>query len=331
MNAFVSFLAAGGLIAIALIGSGMLRLQSLFGVVIPYAAIAAFFAGVVYRVIGWSKSPVPFKITTTCGQQTSLPWIKSNKIDNPSSKLGVIVRMALEVLLFRSLFRNTKAELRTGPKLTYSANKWLWLGGLVFHWSFLIVFLRHYRYFAEPVPGFVKLLQSIDGFFQIGVPIIYITNITLLAALTFLFLRRLFSAQLRYFSLFADYFPLLLIGSIAVTGVLMRYFFKTDIVAVKELAMGLVSFNPVVPDGLGVLFYLHLFLVCVLVAYFPYGKLMHMGGVFLSPTRNMPNDSRSRRHINPWDYPVKVHTYEEWEEEFADKIKASGLPMEKDK
>jgi nitrate reductase gamma subunit len=56
---------------------------------------------------------------------------------------------------------------------------------------------------------------------------------------------------------------------------------------------------------------------------------MHMGGVFLSPTRNLANNNRVKRHINPWDYPVKVHTYEEWEEEFRDKIKAAGLPLEK--
>ena len=47
---------------------------------------------------------------------------------------------------------------------------------------------------------------------------------------------------------------------------------------------------------------------------------MHMGGVFLSPTRNLANNSRSRRHVNPWNYPVKTHTYAEWEEEFRDKI-----------
>jgi len=28
---------------------------------------------------------------------------------------------------------------------------------------------------------------------------------------------------------------------------------------------------------------------------------MHFAGVWFSPTRNMPNDNRKRRHINPWD------------------------------
>ena len=59
-------------------------------------------------------------------------------------------------------------------------------------------------------------------------------------------------------------------------------------------------------------------------------KLMHMGGIFMSPTRNMANDNRRRRHVNPWDYPVKVHTYEEYEEEFKEKMKEARLPVERE-
>ncbi len=78
------------------------------------------------------------------------------------------------------------------------------------------------------------------------------------------------------------------------------------------------------------LFFGHLLLVCVLIAYLPFSKLMHMIGVFLSPTRNLANNNRAVRHVNPWDYPVKVHTYEEYEDEFRDKMKAAGVPVEKE-
>jgi len=91
-----------------------------------------------------------------------------------------------------------------------------------------------------------------------------------------------------------------------------------------------VTFHPVVPEGIGVLFFIHLFLICTLFIYFPFSKLMHLGGVFLSPTRNMPNDSRIVRHINPWNYPVKTHTYEEYEDHFREKMIEAGLPVEKE-
>lgn len=54
-----------------------------------------------------------------------------------------------------------------------------------------------------------------------------------------------------------------------------------------------------------------------------------MAGIFLSPTRNLSNNSRMKRHINPWDYPVKVHTYEEYEDEFRELMIEAGLPVEK--
>ena len=128
-----------------------------------------------------------------------------------------------------------------------------------------------------------------------------------------------------------DYFPLLLLLGIAVTGYLMRYTTaKADLIEVKELAMGLLSFHPVIPAGLDSIFYLHIFLVSVLIAYFPFSKLLHMAGVFMSPTRNLANNSRAKRHINPWNYDVKVHTYEEYEEEFRDVMKAAGMPVEKE-
>jgi len=105
---------------------------------------------------------------------------------------------------------------------------------------------------------------------------------------------------------------------------------RMDITAAKDLAVGLATFHPTVPAGLSPMFYLHVFLVCVLLVYFPFSKLMHAGGIFPSPTRNLANNSRARRHVNPWNYPVKVHTYEESKEEFHDKMKAAGMPLEKE-
>jgi len=333
MGSVFAFFAVIALILIASIGVKGASLHFLFGVLIPYAAFGTFLLGIVYRVLfWWGSSPVPFCIPTTCGQEKSLPWIKQNKLESPSSTLGVIGRMALEVLLFRSLFRNLKTQLYDGTKLVYGEAKWLWLAGLAFHWSFLVIVVRHLRFFMEKVPTSIKMIEGLDSFLQIGAPLFYITDAVILAAVTYLFIRRVLIPQVRYISLPADYFPLFLIFGIALSGVLMRYFFKVNVTGIKELALGLVSFsyNPKVLEGAGVIFYIHLFLVSALLAYFPFSKLMHMGGIFLSPTRNMVNDSRMKRHINPWNYPVKVHSYEEYEEEFREKMKGAGIPVEKE-
>ena len=52
--------------------------------------------------------------------------------------------------------------------------------------------------------------------------------------------------------------------------------------------------------------------------------------MFLSPTRNLANNNRTRRHINPWNPDIQGHSYAEWEEEFHDKLKASGYALEKE-
>jgi nitrate reductase gamma subunit len=301
----------------------------LFGVVIPYLAFVTFIAGFIYRVTTWARSPVPFGIPTVCGQAKSLPWIKQSRLESPFTKLEVVARMALEILCFRSLFRNTRMTFKGGRPL-YGPNQWLWVIALAFHYTFLVIVIRHMRFFTEPIPGVLKLLEALDGFLQIGAPYVLISGFVMAGAATFLLLRRLAFANIRYISLPNDYFPLFLILTIAGTGILMRHVFKVDIVAVKAMMMGIVTFHPVAPMDIGMLFYIHLFCVCVLIAYFPWSKLMHMGGVFLSPTRNLPNNTRAVRHENPWNYPVKVHTYEEYEEEFREKMIEAGLPVEKE-
>ena len=323
------FLAVIVVILLAWVGVEAAGLQVLFGIILPYIAVLMFIAGFVYRVMDWASSPVPFSIPSTCGQQKTLSWIKHDKIDNPTTTIGVIIRMMLEILLFRSLFRNTKFALNEGPKISYVWEKWLWLVSLAFHYCFLVVLIRHLRFFLEPVPVWLQWMEEVDTFFQLGLPGLFLSGAILLAAVIFLFLRRIYLPEMRYISLAADYFPLFLIIGIAITGILMRYFTKVYIVGVKELAIGLASFHPTIPEGIGVLFYIHLFLVSVFFAYFPFSKLMHLPGIFLSPTRNLANNTRFKRHINPWNYPVETHTYEEYEDEFRERMIEAGLPVVK--
>jgi nitrate reductase gamma subunit len=304
-------------------------LVCLFTVILPYAAFVLFLAGFSYRIVQWARAPVPFRITTTCGQQKSLPWIRRAPLESPSGLWGVIGRMTLEVFLFRSLFRNTDVAI-VGQRPVYGSAKGLWFFGLTFHWSLWVIVLRHLRFFIEPIAPWITALSSLDGFFEIGVPTLYLSDTAILAGITFLFLRRLIIPQVRYISLFTDYFSLLLLLGVIGTGLLMRHFFPADLLQVKNLALGWVTFSPIVPKGVGTLFYMHLCFVFTLMVFFPMSKLMHMGGVFLSPTRNLANNNRMKRHINPWNAPVKVHTYEEYEDEFRDKMKLAGLPVEKE-
>jgi len=331
MHVILSLLAVCALIVIAYAGVAGAGLQKLFGVVIPYLALVTFFVGLIYRVLSWARSAVPFRIPTTCGQVAGIKGMKPNKFDNPTTGGAVIVRMLAEIFLMRSLFRNTQLDFRSdGPTIRYGSEKFLWLAAMAFHYAFLTVLIWHLRFFLEPVPKLVQIIDAVDSFAEVGLPQVLLSGLVLLAAAGYLLQRRLINPQVRYISLMNDYFPLFLILAIAITGILMRYFLRVDVEAIKQLTMGLATFNPVIPDAhISSLFYIHLFLVSVLFAYFPFSKLVHLGGIFMSPTRNLANNSRAVRHINPWNYPVKIHTYEEYEDEFRDLMIEAGIPVEK--
>jgi nitrate reductase gamma subunit len=278
---------------------------------LAYLGFAVFVAGMVWRVVAWARVPVPFAIALTCGQQKSLPGIRAAWLENPWTRAGAACRVALEVLLFRSLLRNSRAELLAGPRFVYRGDRSLWAGALLFHGCLLWVLVGHLRFFLEPA-----FMGKTNGFVDAG----------LLAGLAFLFLRRVLDPRLRYVTLAADYLPLALLALVAGSGVLM----ETDVAAVKRFSLGLMTFHPVAPPAAGAMFYVHLFAASALVASIPFTKLSHMAGIFFSPTRNLPNDSRARRHVNPWLAPAQVHTYAEWEDEFRDKIRAAGLPLERE-
>src|SRR4030042_7074154 len=209
------------LILLVVIGIEGICLFSLFAIFIPYVAVLLFVIGFIYRVLKWASSPVPFHIPTICGQQKSLSWIKADNIDSPYTTGGVVKRLALEILFFRSLLKNEKVELEAPHRLLFRTSILLWLGAMAFHWSLLVILVRHLRFFLEPVPSVGGVLQRVDSIFQNLLPILYISDIILLIALGYLFIRRVITPQVRYISLPSDYFVLLAIGGVVISGVLM--------------------------------------------------------------------------------------------------------------
>ena len=321
MGLIVAIVIVAAILAITYVGVAAAGLQVFFGIILPYFAIAFFLVGVVCRIIKWAKSPVPFNIVTTCGQEKSLDFIKTNPIDNPTTRTGMVVRMILEVTVFRSLFRNSKAELTEDGDIKYQWEKWLWIFALLFHWGMFFTLLRHFRFFTADVPAWVGWIEAVDGVFMIDLHAVYLTGLMMVGGLALLLLRRLWIGKVRYICL--------LLG-IGLTGMNMRYLNHVDIDAVRDLMVSLVTFHPAIPaGGVNVLFYLHFALVCTLLIYFPMGKLMHAVGVFMSPTRNMVNDSRAKRHINPWNPVVEFHYYSDYEDEFREKMVKVGLPVDK--
>jgi len=224
-----------------------------------YFATAVLLVGVGYKIYRYASTPAPLKIPT---------------MPAPVTRPGVVLRMAEEVVLFKSLFKS---------------NKWIWLFGWIFHFALLLVLLRHIRYFIEPVWLWVQLIQPFGKY----------AGFAMLLGLFGLLGRRILVQRVKYISAPSDYLMLILLLGIGASGLMMKFVSHTDIIAVKAFFLGLMRFSiqPLPADGP---LLVHLMLVVMLMIIFPFSKLLHAPGIFFSPTRNQVDNPREKRHVAPW-------------------------------
>jgi nitrate reductase gamma subunit len=136
-------------------------------------------------------------------------------------------------------------------------NPALWVGEWVFHASFLMVVLRHLRYFLNPVPAWVWWVQTPGT----------IAGYVLPLSLVYILIIRLFTKREKYASP-ANIFLLCLVLVISSLGVLMHALYKPNLVDVKLFAFGIMTLNPAAaPDS--ALFVMHFSLVLVLIPFLP--------------------------------------------------------------
>ena len=225
-----------------------------------YLAVSLCIFGLTIKVLQYARTPAPLKIPTAPA---------------PLTRFGSVLRLMREVLLFSSLFR---------------ANKWTWLFGWLFHWSLLLLFIRHLPYFwPGEAPDFLNKVE-----------ILKYASWPLIFGLLGLLGRRFFVDRVRYISSPSDYLLLVLLIFIAVTGSLMTFaHYYPDMGMVYSYAEGLITFNwSELPSQS--IFLAHIFMVFVLIAIFPISKMLHAPGIFFSPTINQIDDARKKRHISDW-------------------------------
>ena len=192
----------------------------------------------------------------------------------PTTRTGVALRLTREVVFFESLFK---------------ASKWTWVFGWLFHAALLLVLLRHLRYFQQPVWTPIVWVQAIGTY----------AGFALVIGLAGLWARRWLVDRVRYISTPSDHLHLALLLAIGLSGLGMRFVAPTDIVALKAFTLGLMRFD-IQPLPADPLLLLHLSLVALLMLIFPISKLLHAPGLFFSPGRNQPDDSRETRHVAAW-------------------------------
>ncbi|MDD5295430.1 MAG: respiratory nitrate reductase subunit gamma [Rhodocyclaceae bacterium] len=224
-----------------------------------YVATLLLVVGLAAKIAQFARTPAPLKIPTTPA---------------PVTTGGMVFRMFREVALFESLFKS---------------NLWIWAFGYMFHLGLALVTLRHLRYFVQPVPEILAMVQYLG---------IY-GGLAMVAGLGGLLARRILVERIRYISTPSDYLWLVLLLGIGCSGLLMKFVAHTDIVSVKVFFQGWMRLNIQQLPGDPVLL-AHLAGVAMLMILFPFSKLLHAPGVFFSPTRNQVDNPREVRHLAPW-------------------------------
>ena len=227
--------------------------------------------GLARKARQYSATPAPLKIPVTPA---------------PKTTGGVVLRMAKEVILFASLFRS---------------NKWTWLFGWLFHVSLALAFIRHLRYVIDP-EGPLGFMMPVIGLWIIQTAGKY-AAFGMIIGLGGLLARRFLVARVRYISAPSDYLMLILLLAITLSGFVMSFISYVDIVAVKMFMLGIINFDlQKLPEGTALV--VHLLLVAILGFVLPISKLLHIPGVFYSPTRNQVDNPREKRHIVDWAKPL---------------------------
>ena len=75
----------------------------------------------------------------------------------------------------------------------------------------------------------------------------------------------------------------------------MKFVMRTDIVAVKGFFLGLMRFD-IQPLPADPILLAHLAFVALLMAVFPFSKMLHAPGIFFSPSRNQADNPREERY-----------------------------------
>ncbi len=219
----------------------------------PYLAVAVLIGGLIYQIRRWFQRP------PVTAHLSLYP--------RPESRLGRVADALVDMFTLRSIFR---------------VNRLLWAGGFIMHLGLLLLILGHIRtvtdfYFLWDLLGWgERETHTFSAIAGLGAGLLFFIP------LIYLFLRR-WGGPVKTLSTPEDYFALVLLSGIAITGLHMRFVLEVDQQAIREFMQGLYTFNwRPVPESAGLSFLWHFALVQLLMVYFPFGKLLHTVGAGLN-------------------------------------------------
>jgi nitrate reductase gamma subunit len=220
------------------------------GQIMPYVAVVVFLAGLAYRINGWFRAPVRHKLTL---------------FPAPQNAAGQMVSIAGELVLFRSLWKGDKK---------------LWAAAWLLHVSLLAVIGGHLVGIPSLGKQFTLFGLTEAQSVSLSVALGTISGMVLMGTLLYLLFRRFYHPDVRRLSDAADFFDLMLLLTVVITGNHMR-FVHIDLPVIQAYLGSLIQLSPT-PIPRDPLFIVHVIFVQILLIYFPFSKLVHLVGALVS-------------------------------------------------
>jgi len=220
--------------------------------ILPYITLLLFLGGMIYRFRVWAKTPQPGALTLTPA---------------PPQGAGTFFGVIKESFLFPGLFKGDKV---------------LWVCAWIFHVTLAMIVVGHVRVFTDFPRLWAALgidanqMSAISG----GA-----AGIVILVFAIMLFLRRMAIPRVKEVTNLSDFFALLLVIAILVTGNVMRFGEHFDLEITRTYFSQVLTFSvaqQTLPQS--GMFVLHFLLAQVLIMIMPYSKIMHFGGIFFTQT-----------------------------------------------
>ncbi|MBI4669139.1 MAG: respiratory nitrate reductase subunit gamma [Elusimicrobia bacterium] len=224
------------------------------GIILPYAAIAIFIAGMIWRIQTWRKLASP--------AITLFP--------TPPNEQANTLNTIKEALFFKSLFQGDRA---------------LWFFAWVFHAALALIFIGHFRVFFNADVILKAMGMSDQAIDAMSMNAGGAAGVVILAAALVLLVRRLVSPRVNEITGFGDYFALFLIGAILVTGNLMRFGSEhINLAETRKYFAGLAVFGAGTDETIlrNSSFLVHISLAWLLMMTIPFSKILHLGGIFFT-------------------------------------------------
>ncbi len=225
--------------------------ELIIGKLLPFATLAILVVGLLYRLSRWQRA--------AAGNIALYP--------SAATRWQLFWKVLGEVAVFSSFRRENQA---------------LWKRTWPFHVCLVLILLGHTRLVTDwPLrvlfglsAGTVSAISAWGG---------GICGVVAMVACLLLLTRRFGTQRVREISTGEDYGVLILLLFILMTGNAMRFFTHFEIAEVQLYFRTLFSTAPTqVPHD--PLFLLHYLMVQLLLIYFPFGKFLHVPGVFYSRT-----------------------------------------------